>query len=141
MIAQLSTPAMPIIIRDNGATAAGRRLLRGTMSDLVVVTDDGAVRLIRMNRPEKKNALPQPMYAEITRALREAQANEAIRCVMLTGGQGVFSAGADIGEFLESAQSGGLRPHTLEFLKALAHNQKPLVAAGGGVCGGLRHPT
>jgi enoyl-CoA hydratase/carnithine racemase len=137
MIAQLSTPAMPIIIRNNGATAAGRRLLRGTMSDSVVVTDDGAVRLIRMNRPEKKNALTQPMYAEITRALREAQASEAIRCVMLTGGQGVFSAGADIGEFLESAQSGSLRPHTLEFLKALANNQKPLVAAVGGLAVGI----
>jgi len=107
------------------------------MSDSVVVTDDGAVRLIRMNRPEKKNALTQPMYAEITRALREAQASEAIRCVMLTGGQGVFSAGADIGEFLESAQSGGLRPHTLEFLKALANNQKPLVAAVGGLAVGI----
>jgi enoyl-CoA hydratase/carnithine racemase len=109
----------------------------GIMTDPVVVTDDGAVRIIRFNRPEKKNALTQPMYAEITRALREAQASDAIRCVMLTGGQGVFSAGADIGEFLESAQSGGLRPHTLEFLKVLAHNQKPLVAAVGGLAVGI----
>src|ERR1700722_6771191 len=102
------------------------------MSDSIVVTDDGAVPIIRMNRPEKKNALPQPMYAAMTRAVREGEASEAIRCLVLAGGQGVFSAGADIGEFLESAQSGGLRPHTLEFLKALAHNEKPLVAAGGG---------
>jgi enoyl-CoA hydratase/carnithine racemase len=109
----------------------------GIMTDPVVVSDDGAVRIIRFNRPEKKNALTQPMYAEITRALREAQASDAIRCVMLTGGQGVFSAGADIGEFLESAQSGGLRPHTLDFLKVLAHNQKPLVAAVGGLAVGI----
>src|SRR5580693_1181811 len=99
------------------------------MSDSIVVTDDGAVRVIRMNRPEKKNALTQPMYAAMTRAMREAEASEAIRCLVLAGGQGAFCAGADIGEFLESAQTGGLRPHTVEFLKALAHNQKPLVAA------------
>src|SRR5580693_76666 len=107
------------------------------MSDSIVVTDDGAVRIIRMNRPEKKNALTQPMYATMTRAMREAEANEAIRCLVLAGGQDAFCAGADIGEFLESAQSGGLRPHTLEFLKALAQNQKPLVAAVGGLAVGI----
>ena len=107
------------------------------MSDSIVVTDDGAVRVIRMNRPEKKNALTQPMYAAMTRAMREAEANEAIRCLVLAGGQGAFCAGADIGEFLESAQSGGLRPHTVDFLKALANNQKPLVAAVGGLAVGI----
>ncbi len=107
------------------------------MSDPVVVNDDGAVRLIRLNRPEKKNALTQPMYAAITQALRDAQASEVIRCVVIAGGHGVFSAGADIGEFMESAQSGGLRPHTLDFLKILAHNEKPLVAAVGGLAVGI----
>ena len=107
------------------------------MSDSIVVTDDGAVRVIRMNRPEKKNALTQPMYAAMTRAMREAEANAAIRCLVLAGGQGAFCAGADIGEFLESAQSGGLRPHTLDFLKALANNPKPLVAAVGGLAVGI----
>jgi len=107
------------------------------MSDSIVVTDDGAIRVIRMNRPEKKNALTQPMYAAMTRAMREAEANEATRCLVLAGGRGAFCAGADIGEFLESAQSGGLRPHTLEFLKVLANNQKPLVAAVGGLAVGI----
>ena len=107
------------------------------MFDPIVVKDDGAVRIIRLNRPEKKNALTQPMYAAITRAMNEAQANDAIRCLMITGTPGVFSAGADIGEFLESAQAGGLRPHTLDFLKALVHNQKPLVAGVGGLAVGI----
>src|SRR5579862_7042499 len=107
------------------------------MSDPVVVHDDGAVRVIRLNRLEKKNALTQPMYAVITQALRDAQADDSIRCAVITGGHGVFSAGADIGEFMESAQSGGLRPHTLDFLKMLAHNKKPLVAAVGGLAVGI----
>jgi enoyl-CoA hydratase/carnithine racemase len=107
------------------------------MSDPVLVRDDGAVRVIRFNRPEKKNALTQPMYAAITGALREAQANDDVHCVVLTGGHGVFSAGADIGEFLETAESGGLRPHTTDFLQILARNQKPLVAAVGGLAVGI----
>jgi len=107
------------------------------MTDPILVADDGGVRLIRMNRAEKKNALTQPMYAEMTRALREAAASDAIRCIVLAGAPGAFCAGADIGEFLEAAQSGGLRPMTLEFLHALARNQKPLVAAVGGIAVGI----
>src|ERR1700688_3505542 len=105
---------------------AALRIEGDTMSDSIVVADDGAVRVIRMNRPEKKNALTQPMYAAMTSAMREAEANEAIRCLVLAGGQGAFCAGADIGEFLESAQSSGLRPHSLGVLKAAADKQKPL---------------
>jgi enoyl-CoA hydratase/carnithine racemase len=107
------------------------------MTEPIVVTDDGAVRIIRINRPEKKNALTEPMYEAMTRALREAAASEAIRCIVLAGAPGAFCAGADIGEFLEAAQSGGLRPKTLEFLHALARSQKPLVAAVGGVAIGI----
>jgi enoyl-CoA hydratase/carnithine racemase len=107
------------------------------MIEPIVVTDDGAVRIIRINRPEKKNALTEPMYEAMTRALREAVASEAIRCIVLAGAPGAFCAGADIGEFLEAAQSGGLRPKTLEFLHALARNQKPLVAAVGGLAVGI----
>ena len=107
------------------------------MSEPVVVTDSGGVRVIRMNRPEKKNALTQPMYVAMTAALGEAGATEAIRCVVIAGGPSVFSAGADIAEFLESAQTGGLRPKTVAFLHTLARNQKPLVAAVGGLAVGI----
>lgn len=107
------------------------------MTDQVVVADAGAVRVIRFNRPEKKNALTQPMYAAITKALHEANDSAAIRCVMLAGAPGAFCAGADIGEFLESAQSGGLRPKTIAFLHALAKTEKPLVAAVGGLAVGV----
>jgi enoyl-CoA hydratase/carnithine racemase len=107
------------------------------MPESIEVSDDAGIRTIRMNRPEKKNALTQPMYAAMTRALAAAQDGDAIRCIIVAGGPGAFSAGADIGEFLESAQSGALRPNTIEFLKALAHNRKPLVAAVGGLAVGI----
>jgi len=107
------------------------------MSDQVLVADAGAVRTIRLNRPEKKNALTSPMYEVMTRALTEAAESDAIRAIVLAGAPGAFSAGADIGEFLESAQSGGLRPKTVAFLHALARNPKPLIAAVGGLAVGI----
>lgn len=107
------------------------------MTEPVLIVDEGGVRLIRMNRPEKKNALTSSMYEIMTRALREAATSEAIRCLVLAGAPGAFCAGADIGEFQEAAQSGGLRPKTVEFLHALARNDKPLVAAVGGLAVGI----
>ena len=88
------------------------------MSDPVLISDDGGVRIIRMNRPEKKNALTQPMYAAMTAALEQAQSDSAIRCIMFAGHPGAFSAGSDIEDFLAAAQ-GGLKSITVDFLKAL----------------------
>src|SRR5487761_599506 len=117
------------------------RLPSGTrkrpMPESIDVSDHAGIRTIRMNRPEKKNALTQPMYAAMTDALGEAQDAEAIRCIIIGGVPGAFCAGADIGEFLESAQSGALRPNTVAFLKGLARNRKPLVAAVGGLAVGI----
>ena len=106
------------------------------MSEPVAVTDAGGIRVIRMNRPEKKNALTQPMYAAMTAALHEANSGAAVRCVMVAGGPGAFCAGSDIGDFQKRAE-GGLESVTIDFLYALARNQKPLVAAVGGLAVGI----
>jgi enoyl-CoA hydratase/carnithine racemase len=101
------------------------------MSDVVAVTDDAGVRTIRMNRPEKKNALTLAMYLEMTRALKEADAADATRCVIIAGAGGTFCAGNDITDFLKAASGGGLDPRAHEFLLALARCRKPLVGAIG----------
>ncbi len=106
------------------------------MTNSVIVQDEAAVRVIRMNRPEKKNALTQPMYAEMARALREAGGSAAIRCIILAGAPNAFCAGSDIGDFHKRAE-GGLQPVTVDFLHALARNEKPLVAAVGGTAVGI----
>ena len=105
------------------------------MSDVVAVTDDAGVRTIRMNRPEKKNALTLAMYLEMTRALKEADAADATRCVIIAGAGGTFCAGNDITDFLKAASGGGLDPRAHEFLLALARCRKPLVGAvrGGAI--------
>ncbi len=107
------------------------------MSGAVAVTDDGGIRTIRLNRPEKKNALTLAMYADMTAALREANQTETIRCVMFTGAPGAFCAGNDIGDFLGAALGGGLDLRAVDFMHALARNQKPVVAAVGGVAVGI----
>jgi enoyl-CoA hydratase/carnithine racemase len=106
------------------------------MTAEIVVTDEDGVRIIRMNRPDKKNALTQPMYAEMTRALREAEASDAIRCVVLAGCPGAFCAGSDISDFQKRAE-GGLKPITVDFLHALVRNPKPLLAAVDGLAIGI----
>jgi enoyl-CoA hydratase/carnithine racemase len=102
----------------------------------ILVQDDGAIRTIRMNRPAKKNALTQPMYAAMTRALNEAGADAAIRCIIFAGAPNMFCAGSDIGDFQKRAE-GGLEPVTVDFLRALVRNEKPLVAAVGGIAVGI----
>ena len=109
------------------------------MSDVVAVTDDAGVRTIRMNRPEKKNALTLAMYLEMTRALKEADAADATRCVIIAGAGGTFCAGNDITDFLKAASGGGLDPRAHEFLLALARCRKPLVGGGPRRRGRRRH--
>lgn len=98
------------------------------MTDLITVTDEGPVRTIRMNRPEKKNALTMVMYDAMAEAIETApKAN--IRCLLIGGAPTVFCAGNDIGDFLQAAMGGGLGAPILRFLHALARCETPLVAA------------
>ncbi|HMK71079.1 MAG TPA: crotonase/enoyl-CoA hydratase family protein [Xanthobacteraceae bacterium] len=106
------------------------------MTGAIAVTDDGAVRIIRMNRPDKKNALTLAMYTEMTGALREADQSNAIHCIMFAGAPGAFCAGNDIGDFLKAAE-GGRNLQAFEFLKAIALGQKPMVAAVAGIAIGI----
>ena len=108
------------------------------MTDHLTVTDDGATRIIAFNRPDKKNALTQDMYRAITDAINSAQDNAAIRCLVLTGGTGVFTAGNDLEDFLKGGTASADKPRpsaALGFLHALARNTKPLVAAVDGIGG------
>jgi enoyl-CoA hydratase/carnithine racemase len=108
------------------------------MTDLVIVADDGPVRLVRMNRPEKKNALNSPMYDAMAAAIEGANKAANIRCVMFAGGPGAFCAGSDLHEFRQAAlEGGGLREPVIRFLHALARAKKPLIAAVQGVAVGI----
>ena len=55
------------------------------MTDHIIVTDDGPVRVIRINRPDKKNALTHAMYSAITNALNSANDDDAVRAIVFCG--------------------------------------------------------
>jgi enoyl-CoA hydratase/carnithine racemase len=110
----------------------------GAATGHVIVTDDGLVRILRLNRPEKKNALTDAMYDALSDALESAAASAAIRCVVIAGSPAAFTAGADLNDFLHAARhADGLRPQAVRFLRCLATAGKPLVAAVEGVAVGI----
>ena len=112
--------------------------MTGQMADHVIVTDDGPIRILRLNRPDKKNALTDAMYETLSEALENAAVSKTIRCVVIMGGPGAFTAGADLQDFLRAAQHmEGLRPQATRFLHRIAHAGKPLVAAVEGVAIGI----
>ncbi len=102
----------------------------------ILVTDDGPIRTVRMNRPDKKNALTLEMYEALAAALEERR--EATRCLVIAGGANGFCAGNDIGDFVKMATQGeGLAAPLLRFLHALARCETPLVAAVAGAAVGV----
>ncbi len=107
------------------------------MSEFIKVSLEAPLCLIRIARPEKKNALTSPMYAAMTAALAAANADAAIRVICILGAPGMFSAGNDIQEFMTFAKGGALGPEVVEFLKSLATNEKPLVAGVDGIAVGI----
>jgi enoyl-CoA hydratase/carnithine racemase len=107
------------------------------MTDHIVVERRGAVQAIHINRPEKKNALTRAMYATMSAALREGDADPAIRCHVFLGVPGAFSAGNDLADFLVIATGGEGGGEVWDFLLALAGAQKPIVSGVDGIAVGI----
>src|SRR5262245_38998842 len=103
----------------------------------VLISNDGPVRKIRMNRPDKKNALTLAMYGAMAAAIEDASSGGSVRCVLIAGAPEVFCAGNDLNDFVTMAQSGGLGEQIIRFLHALARCEKPMVAAVGGAAVGV----
>jgi enoyl-CoA hydratase/carnithine racemase len=100
------------------------------MTDILIDTADGVMTLT-LNRVDKKNSFTQAMYAACADALDHASADDSVRAVVLQGHATVFSAGNDIGDFLNGPVSTQESP-VFRFLRGIATFPKPLVAA---VCG------
>ncbi|MCQ0987831.1 crotonase/enoyl-CoA hydratase family protein [Jiella marina] len=107
------------------------------MSGLVAVTAEGGVVTIRMNRPEKKNAINRAMYREMKEALEAAAQDDAVRAIVFAGVPGAFCAGNDIADFMAIAEGGSLPGEVRDFLLLVAQYPKPLVAALDGLAIGI----
>jgi enoyl-CoA hydratase/carnithine racemase len=94
------------------------------------------VATIEIARPEKKNALTQAMYQAMADALAAAQADPAVRAVLITGQPGIFTSGNDIEDFMQRPPQ-GLESPVFRFMQALMDCEKPVVAAVTGAAIGI----
>jgi enoyl-CoA hydratase/carnithine racemase len=106
------------------------------MSEHVLVETRGPVLHLRLNRPEKKNALTVEMYAAMADALRGAEENPDVRVILLSAEGDAFTAGNDLADFLQRPPTDESSP-VLRFLHALIGASKPLVAAVNGLAVGV----
>jgi len=100
---------------------------------LIVETPAAGVALIRLNRPEALNALNSQLLGELGEALDAAEADEAVRCVVLTGSERAFAAGADIKEMSDKSYA---QMFAQNFFGAAGQRverfRKPIIAAVAG---------
>jgi len=98
------------------------------------------VATIEIARPEKKNALTVAMYQAMADALNAAQADAAVRAVLITGQPGIFTSGNDIEDFMSRPPGSGsdnANAPVFQFMKALVGIDKPVVAAVTGAAIGI----
>jgi enoyl-CoA hydratase/carnithine racemase len=107
------------------------------MTDQIVTTLKDGILQIRINRPEKKNALTQDMYAAMAAALSQADENAAARVVTLTGTGDSFTSGNDVADFLKRDDSSSDGRPVGAFLAAIAGTKKPLIAGVNGMAIGV----
>ena len=101
----------------------------------LLIENRGAVRVLTMNRPEKRNALNTELTRALLDALRAADADDAVGAVVLTGAGSGFCAGADLAEFkeLSDPKAGEARAQlTMELHLSFSKISKPIVTAING---------
>jgi enoyl-CoA hydratase/carnithine racemase len=106
---------------------------------VLLVEDRGAVRILTMNRPDKRNALNSELTEGLLAALRAADLEDSVGCVVLTGAGPGFCAGADLSEFkaLQEPQAANRRAElTMQLNLAFSKISKPIVSAINGAAMG-----
>ena len=107
------------------------------MTDHILVERQGAIQIIRMNRPDKKNALTRAMYAKMSQTLAQGDADPAVRVNVFLGVPGAFSSGNDLADFMVVATGGDGGTEVWDFLMALARVEKPIVSGVDGIAVGI----
>jgi enoyl-CoA hydratase len=99
----------------------------------ILVEKTGGVAVVRYNRPQALNALNGKLMAELSQALAELDADESVRCLILTGSEKAFAAGADIKEMKDRSF---MDVYKTDFITAtweqISKVRKPIIAAVAG---------
>lgn len=109
------------------------------MALVVVETPQDGVALVRLNRPEARNALSVPLRRELAEAFTALAGDDSIRVAILTGDARAFAAGADLAEMAEMDVLGAMARPVASLSAPIEKFPKPLIAAIEGFClgGGL----
>ena len=95
------------------------------------ITTEG-VAILQLNRPEAKNALNLALRQELARNFDELSNNKAVKVIVVTGGEKIFAAGADVNDFLSATTSEMYLRHTELYWKSISDCRKPIIAAVNG---------
>jgi enoyl-CoA hydratase len=111
-------------------------IIRSMPDQFVLVDSSDKVAVVRLNRPEKLNALSPEMLRSVADALQRLEEDGGVRVIVLTGGEKVFAAGADIEAMAMASPVDMLLRSTLRSWRRIAAIDKPLIAAVNGVAFG-----
>ena len=103
-----------------------------TYEHIVVERPTEGVGLVRLNKPRTFNALTEPLMRELTHALGALEADESVRCIVITGTKRVFAAGADIKEMAQATPVELMQKNFIGRWEQIRQVSKPIVAAVSG---------
>jgi enoyl-CoA hydratase/carnithine racemase len=106
------------------------------MTDAIQIESERGLLTLRLNRPEKKNALTRAMYSALAAALKEADEDPDIYAVLITGSHECFTAGNDIADFIQQPPS-NLDSPVFHFMLNLLECRKPVIAGVAGAAVGI----
>jgi enoyl-CoA hydratase/carnithine racemase len=110
---------------------------------LIEHAQDGTLATVRLNRPDKRNALTLGMWRELEQAFKQLEQDDGVRCIVVRGAGGNFAAGADLSEFpalrASADQAAAYGKQMIAALTAIRDCRYPTIAAIEGLCvgGGL----
>ncbi|PVU86313.1 hypothetical protein BB560_006761 [Smittium megazygosporum] len=103
-----------------------------TKYEMIIVSTDGPVGIIRLNRPDALNALCRQLTTEVLQALKAFDTDRQIGAIVITGSDRAFAAGADIKEMYQKKLSDILNEDVLNWASEISSIRKPIIAAVNG---------
>lgn len=100
----------------------------------ILVSREGFIGIIQLNRPKVLNALSSELMLEVVNALEELDKDQSVRSIILTGGESVFAAGADLREMAQATPVDLILGRRFELWDRIRKISKPIVAAVSGYC-------
>jgi enoyl-CoA hydratase len=115
------------------------RFPQRSYENILVERYESTVGIVKLNRPSALNALSGALLKELLQALDDFESDSDIRAIIVTGGDKIFSAGADIKEMMNMSSIDALKIGNLDYFDDIQKISKPIIAAITGYClgGGL----